>query len=427
MRYLDRSRLEAFRQLRKSIRNSRQYLVVGIDVAKEKHHAFLGTTTGKSIHRKVLFDNSLEGFTKLLTHVEAAKVQHGLKTVVIGLEPTADYHKPLAEFLIRRGEHVVLVSTHSVSKNRQLMDGRWDKNDGKDAANIADLLVQGKFQYYDLPAMEVRDLRVLLSLKRKLKKYEHSLRMRIRNHLVAQYFPELDKICHWQGDEGFAIVRSFLNPSLIARMEYDGLRRVVPGRGRTAGQANRLVRLFHAAPESVGCEIGEGAEFEAGLLVDSLARVREEMKRTDERIEETCRQFEGYDFVRSIPGFGPTLSAMVLAAIGEPGRFANYGQVLKLAGLDLSASRSGKRSDAVTPVISKKGKAELRYALYQAALVATSKSEVFMRWFTAKLRGREREKGIKTKMRVKLSAKMLVIAWTLMKRREYFDPEKLVL
>jgi len=36
------------------------------------------------------------------------------------------------------------------------------------------------------------------------------------------------------------------------------------------------------------------------------------------------------------------------------------------------------------------------------------------------LRGREKEKGIKTKMRVKLAAKMLIIAWTLMKKKEVF-------
>jgi len=43
-------------------------------------------------------------------------------------------------------------------------------------------------------------------------------------------------------------------------------------------------------------------------------------------------------------------------------------------------------------------------------------------YYTNTLRGREREKGIKTKMRVKLDAKMLVIAWTLMKKRGPFDP-----
>jgi hypothetical protein len=45
-----------------------------------------------------------------------------------------------------------------------------------------------------------------------------------------------------------------------------------------------------------------------------------------------------------------------------------------------------------------------------------------MEYFTHKLTGRQRERGIGTKMRVKLSAKMLIIAWTLMKKKEVFDP-----
>ena len=73
------------------------------------------------------------------------------------------------------------------------------------------------------------------------------------------------------------------------------------------------------------------------------------------------------------------------------------------------------------PVISKKGKADLRYALYQAALVASSSTSHFRDYFSRLLDGRQRE-GIRTKMRVKIAAKMLVIAWTLMKRKEFFNP-----
>jgi len=412
--------------LRKKIRDADEYLVVGIDVAKENHHAFLGTTTGKSVNRRVVFDNSIEGFEKLFRYVEAGKANLGVQEVVFGLEPTANYHKPLAEFLINRGEHVVLVSGNAVFNNRQLLDGRWDKHDSKDSANVADLVAQGKFQYYDLPDMEIRDLRCLLSLRRKLKRTEHGIRMRIRNQVVAQYFPELDHCCHWATDEGLAIARSFLNPALVASMDYEALRRLVPGRGRTTAQAKRLRNLLDTAPDSIGCEVGEGAEFEAQLLVETLTGVRDAKKRTDARIEETCRQFAEYDFLLSMPGFGPAISAMVLGAIGDPFRFSNAKQVLKVAGLDLSAARSGKKSEGVVPVISKKGKSELRYALYQAALVASSRDQAFMGWFAEKIRGRDREKGIKTRMRVKLSAKMLVIAWTLMKRKEYFDPIKLM-
>jgi len=37
---LNRNRLEEFRQLRREVRHSEKYLIVGIDIAKDQHHAF---------------------------------------------------------------------------------------------------------------------------------------------------------------------------------------------------------------------------------------------------------------------------------------------------------------------------------------------------------------------------------------------------
>ena len=45
-----------------------------------------------------------------------------------------------------------------------------------------------------------------------------------------------------------------------------------------------------------------------------------------------------------------------------------------------------------------------------------------MRYYNQQLMGREKEKGINTKRKVKLAAKLLIIAWTLMKKQEPFDP-----
>jgi transposase len=173
----------------------------------------------------------------------------------------------------------------------------------------------------------------------------------------------------------------------------------------------------------VGCDAGLVVEFEAQVRVEGLKQIRESIRQIEERIHEVCSQFPEYACLLSIPGFGRDISSKVLGAIGDPFRFENGRQVLKLAGLDLSAKRSGKKSESVIPVISKRGKADLRYALYQAALVASSRNQGFMIYYTHKLRGREKEAGIKTKMRVKLSAKLLLIAWTLMKKKEPFNPD----
>ena len=172
----------------------------------------------------------------------------------------------------------------------------------------------------------------------------------------------------------------------------------------------------------MGCPLGPAGEHESDLLVEKLNQVREQIKKTDHLIKDFCLEFDEYSYLLTIPGFGPYISARVLASIGDPFRFKNRKQLIKMAGYDLCANRSGRTSDTAIPVISKKGNGELRYALYQAAKVASAKVDLFRTYFTKLLRGRERECGIKTKMCVKLAAKMLVIAWTLMKKREPFDP-----
>ena len=191
-------------------------------------------------------------------------------------------------------------------------------------------------------------------------------------------------------------------------------------------QRRRLEAIWEAAGNSIGCDSVPGVDHEAKVMVEGLRQIREVIKETEDRIQELCEQFPEYHCILTVPGFGPDVSAKVLGAIGEPDRFQNGKQVLKMGGLDLSADRSGNDSDKAIPQISKRGKADLRYALYQAALIASHKNRDMMNYYTNKIRGREkkkcREKGFHNKMLVKLSAKLLVIAWTLMKKREKFDP-----
>ena len=247
MNCLDDIRFEQFLQMRKEIRGSGQYLIVGIDAAKEKHRAFFGTAQGKTLLKNLVFDNTIEGFEKLDAYVERVKVQHSLSKVVFGIEPTANYHKPLGEHLIKCGRLVVLVGGVAVKNNRQLLNGRWDKNDDKDSANVADLIAQGKCLFYEYPLMTLQNVRILNALKRRLKKREHGISACIRNNIIAHYFPELDK--HYGPSETLAVVRECLDPSAIAGMEYDDFcRTVAPGKmtlvkERRVG-GNRPARLF---------------------------------------------------------------------------------------------------------------------------------------------------------------------------------------
>lgn len=415
-------RLKQFHHVRSVIRGSSRHLLAGIDIGKEKHHGFFGLPTGKTLYKRMVFDNSHEGFHKLVTQINALKARHNLSEVVIGVEPTASYHKPLVHFLTDQGFFVVLTAGTAVRNNRELLDGRWDKNDTKDAANIADLLSQGKFMFLETPSMEIQSLRELLSLRKRLVLERRSLKVRIRNCLIAMYFPEMDRLYGRAEAENLAIVRWCLNPDKIASLDYQKFRTMVTSRKSGMAQEKRLRAIQQAATNSIGCPFTPAAAFESRMLADKIAHVQESIRQTEALIQDICTGMPGYKRLLTIPGFGPFVSSLALARIGYPFRFQNRSQVIKLAGYDLNAHRSGKTAGAKIPVLSKRGNGDLRYALYQAAFVASTHNCVFMNYFTKLLKGREAEKGIKVKMRVKLAAKMLVIAWTLLKNDVDFDP-----
>jgi transposase len=117
----DTNRVDAFRQFKRQIRGSKEYLIVGLDIAKRKHHAFFGDANGGTLLKGLIVENSAEGFRHLLTQVRFYMNREGLGRVVFGLEPTSVYHKPLAEHLIEQGHLVVYATNEAIKKNRSLI------------------------------------------------------------------------------------------------------------------------------------------------------------------------------------------------------------------------------------------------------------------------------------------------------------------
>ena len=86
------------------------------------------------------------------------------------------------------------VSSKAVADNRESLDGLWDKHDTKDSANVADLMAQGKCQFFEMPSAELTALRSLLSLHKQLKRDDHRVRLQIRNGPMVRHFPEMDRL-----------------------------------------------------------------------------------------------------------------------------------------------------------------------------------------------------------------------------------------
>jgi transposase len=63
------NRVDEFRQFKRRIRASEKHLIVGIDIAKSKHHAFFGDANGRTLLKGLIVENSAEGLRHLLTPV----------------------------------------------------------------------------------------------------------------------------------------------------------------------------------------------------------------------------------------------------------------------------------------------------------------------------------------------------------------------
>jgi transposase len=161
------------------------------------------------------------------------------------------------------------------------------KNDVRDATDLADLLRMGRLPEAWIAPPATRELRELVRHRAKL--------VALRSHCKAEIHAVLAKC-------GVAVAMSDLF-GLAGTALLDGLNLPGPYAARIAS----LRRIM------------DTAEFEIGVFA-GLARTR-------------LAGEPGYTAVQTIPGIGPALAAVLVAEIGDVGRFATAPQLACWAGL----------------------------------------------------------------------------------------------
>jgi transposase len=129
-----------------------------------------------------------------------------------------------------------------------------------------------------------------------------------------------------------------------------------------------------------------------------------------------------YALLRSIPGLGPTLAAILLAELGDLAWYTKFSQLRKLAGLDIIWVATGNWTG--TARISKCGRPLLRWALYQAALGAC-RNPGWRARRAAMITKRKGDRHAFFKATVELAAKLLRIVWGVWRSGRPFDPGRL--
>jgi transposase len=402
------------------------HLVVGIDMAKDIHVAQATNFRGIVLSSKHLsFKNIIEGYEKLQRWMEGLLQKHGLKSIIIGMEPTGHYWYNLANWLVDQGVHVVLVNPATTKRNKENRDNSPSKSDPKDALVIADVVSRGYYYEYTRQATDFQRLRTIMNDR----EFWVTNSVRLQNRIVRWLdirFPEYASVFKdWTCPRSIATLKEFPTPQELkdrsAAEVITCWRKHMKRAGGTTG-IQRAAELIFLARQSVG-DTTALAEAKQDLhrLVEEFERISGILETIEKDIATVLGGIPIAKQMRSLKGLGPIYVAAILSGAGDLRQYAHGRQLLRKAGLNLAESMSGKRKGEI--VLSKRGDAKLRKYLYLATLTLVGTNPVFRQLHENNVQVKHMGKQQSV---FKLLGKLARILIGMVQNGELFTPEKTV-
>lgn len=389
--------------------------LVAIDIARYWNYVLLETAAGK-FHRFKM-GNTAADFDRLIRFLQSLS-----GPCRIGIEPTGDYHRPIAYRLLSAGFEVVGISSIAVARYRDAMFNSWDKNDPKDAAVILEMLRRHAFQRYVDPMVAgTHDLQEIAKtyyqVSRARTKAQHSL----INHGLPLYFPEMHR--YWASTRNEWFIRflmEFPTPAHVRSLSQDAFVTAAWDLvGRKVNKRAKLEEIWEFAgssaalphaPDSLAVEM-----FRVTLKrYQDLNRLRTSI---EERAEQVLAGNEAFEHLKTLPGVGSVIALTVLAEAGDVKRFAHHRQFLKYCGFDLAKQQSGNQRGREQ--LSKRGNARLRLAFWLAGVGAVRMREnSFRDKYERYIRADPKNADLRRKALTAVAAKMARVAYSIVKTNQ---------
>jgi transposase len=182
-----------------------------------------------------------------------------------------------------------------------------------------------------------------------------------------------------------------------------------------------LRRIHSLAATSIGRKDAVSAlQFAIRLHLETLEMLQSQVEEVKTALVDTFLALPESRYLLSLPGLGLITAAIILAEIGDPSRYRNAGQLIKLAGTQPVPNSSGRRSRSRTPM-SRKGRPRLRTALYFTVLRLIQSDDAFARQYQH-LQQRPKNPLVKMEAVGAMMNKLLRVLWALMHQRAFYDP-----
>ena len=397
-------------------------LVVGVDIAKEIQWARFVNYRGLELGKALKFRNNKNGFDSILASIEAICKNKRFDDVIVGMEPTGHYWKPLANYLLMHRTKVVLVNPYHTKRAKELDDNSQTKNDKKDALTIAKLVCDGRYYTVYMPQDIFAELRVLTNSRMSLMQRHNALKNTI-TAVMDEYFPEIVTVFKkpLKGKASMQILKSCPFPSLILELGVDGvLAEIKKAVKKTVGR-KKAEQLVETAKTSIGVSYGiASAKLKLELMIEELELLNRQLVQIEEAMDQALADTGFRETILGIPGIGVVTAASFLGEIGDPMRFDHPRQISKMAGYNLVEDSSGKSKSGT--VISKRGRKNLRNILYQMAMTMVAINPEMKALYNY-LKTRQKNPLKKKQALVVISKKIITVIYNLVKKQTEYKAE----
>lgn len=351
-------------------------ILVGIDVAKEKHFAAAMGTDGTVQVPPFSFFNDHAGFDFLLEKLSPFEKDE----VLIGLESTAHYADNLIAFLFSLGYQLTVINPIQTAALRKT-GIRKTKTDKADTFLIIKSLMVNKYRLYTQNDLETQKIRSLCRFRQNLKKSNARLKVQLVSY-VDIIFPELQyffksgihiKTC-------YQLLKSHPMPDDIVGLNLTYLSNLIRKTSRGYFGKEKAIELRDLARSSVGTK-NINISIQITQTIAQIELLEQQLGKIEAVIEDSMLKMESV--IMSVPGIGYLIGAMILGEIGDIHRFHKPCQLLAYAGLDPTVNQSGKFQAKKTKM-SKRGSPVLRYALISAAWHVSLNNKTFDDYYNLK-------------------------------------------
>lgn len=340
-------------------------ILVGIDVAKDKHDCFISNSDGEVLFDVFTITNTMDGFSELYEKISS--VAEDLSKVKVGLEATGHYSYNILGFVLNKGLTTYVINPLHTNLFRKGQSLRKTKTDKVDAASIAMMLLTDKtLKSYSDSSYHNEELKSLTRYR--FDKVQERARLKTSvSRLVNILFPELEKLVpSLHMASVYTLLSEFPGASFISAAHLTRLKHLLHDASKGRYGRDMAVSIRDAASSSIGSVL-PAKSLELKHTLHLIEVLTEEIDEIEDAINSIMDAIASP--ITTIPGLKNRMGAMILAEIGDFSRFDSPDQILAYAGLSPTTYQSGQLTSSYAHM-EKRGSRYLRYALFNATRYA---------------------------------------------------------